>query len=371
MARVLDIIELMENIAPAALAEDWDNPGLQVGRPDAGVRHVLIALDPSFATVCAACAAGADMLITHHPLIFSPIKKFDLTTPVGRVVEQAVNSGLSIFAAHTNLDSVAGGLNDLLANIIGVSNTQPLLPGQSDQEYKLVFFVPESHADAMIRELTALPTGIIGNYRACSFSVAGTGRFIPEDGAHPYSGRVGEVSQVPEFRVETRICRRHLRQVMDKIQAIHPYETVAIDVYPVLSKETRHGIGRVGYLCPPIGLADLAMKIKRSLGLKSVRVSGPRDLNVSRVALCTGSGSSLLKSFFSSNAQVFISGDLKYHDAMDAGARGRALIDVGHFASEHIIIGELKKRLEHEAEDSGLDLKFTAWDGEADPFYSL
>ncbi|NOY70071.1 MAG: Nif3-like dinuclear metal center hexameric protein [Deltaproteobacteria bacterium] len=371
MARVLDIIELMENVAPAALAEDWDNPGLQVGWPDAEVRHVFVALDPSLAVVSAACAAGADMLICHHPLIFSSIKKFDFTTPAGRIIEKAVLSGLSIFAAHTNLDSVSGGLNDLLAGIIGVFKTRPLMPGQSEQEYKLVFFVPESHTDIMISELTALPTGIIGNYRGCFFSVAGTGRFIPHEGAHPYSGHVGEASQVPEFRVETRVCGRHLKEVMDKIQDIHPYETVAIDVYPVLSGKTRHGIGRVGRLPAPIDLAGLARKIKTSLRLKSVRVSGPQDLNVSHVALCTGSGSSLLKSFFSSNAQVFISGDLKYHDAMDVMARGRALIDVGHFASEHIIVSELKKRLEHEAVESRLDVRFTAWDGEADPFYSL
>jgi len=371
MARVSDVIAWMEKIAPASLAEEWDNPGLQVGRPDAEVRHVFLALDPSPETVSAACSAGADMLVTHHPLIFSPLSKIDLREPSGRIVAKAIDAGLTIFSAHTNLDSASGGLNDLLAGMIGMKDLMPLLPVQGDVEFKLVFFVPESHAERVYALLADLPVGKIGNYKGCLFAGPGKGRFIPQKDAHPYTGRVGRHSEVDELRVETRVFQRDLKYVMDEIKKIHPYETVAMDVYPLASRLTPHGIGRVGHLEEPVSLKALALRLKNRLDLKSVRVSGSPDMQVTRVALCTGSGSSLLKSFFADTAQVFVSGDLKYHDAMNALAEGRALIDIGHFASEHIIVAELGKRLAYEARKAGVDMKFTAWEGEKDPFFNL
>ncbi len=239
---IADMARLMEKIAPARLAEDWDNIGLQVGRMDWPVRTVWIALDPLPEVVTDACRASADLLITHHPLIFKPLKTIDFSTTIGGIIDMAARHRLGIFAAHTNLDSARGGINDVIAERIGLRDTT-VLSGETE----------------------------------------------PESG---------------------------------------------------------QGIGRVGRLETPMRLDDFARKIKQDFSLAWLRYTGNPEWTVRRVALCSGSGGSLMKDFFASGADVYLTGDLRYHDARDAENARRGLIDIGHFASEHLMVDVLAGQLE-------------------------
>lgn len=368
MVKVSDIVKILEQIAPPPLAEEWDNVGLQVGHPDRPAGHVFVALDPTPEVIDAACSAGADLLVTHHPLIFRALKSVNPATPTGAAIETAIKNGLAIYAAHTNLDSAVGGVNDVLAEKIGLSQLRVLSPQEGAGEFKLVFFVPVDHTPAMMAQLSDLPIGVIGAYSNCSFRVAGTGAFMADESARPYIGKAGEITETPEFRVEMRVRRRDLLHVIDQIRAHHPYETLAYDVYPLMAGETDTGIGRIGELKSPCSLAELARDVKLKMGVNALKFSGPPELTVKTAAVCSGSGSGLLKAFLASDAQVLITGDLRYHDAVDMTILGRGLIDVGHFPSEHIVVPVLKEKIDKAAAEAGLSVRVTAWDGESDPF---
>jgi dinuclear metal center YbgI/SA1388 family protein len=265
IAKISDITSLMECFAPLSLAEEWDNAGLQVGHKDWPVRKILVALDPALDVVAAACKNDVDLLITHHPLIFKPLKSIDFSTPVGSVIQMAVLHKMAVFAAHSNLDSAADGVNDVLARRIGIKNLK-----------------------------------VLG---AC--------------------------------------------------------------------KENGQGLGRIGELEESTDLFALALKIKKNLGLKSVKVVGKPELEVKKVAVCSGSGSGMMEDFFSSGAQVYISGDLRYHDARNVEAANLALVDIGHFESEHLIVGVLQKRLQKELSATGFEIKVEACGLENSPFIML
>ena len=272
-AVVADILKLMEGLAPACLAQQWDNVGLQVGDPRWPVTTVCVALDPTRKVVDEAARKQAGLLITHHPLIFRPLKRIDLRSEKGAVIEMALTHRIAVFAAHTNLDAAVGGVNDILARRLGLTEVTPLNPGLSAE---------------------------------CGGQTAET--------------------------------------------------------------EGRPGMGRIGRLGQAVELVHWAGLIRDRLGLKAVKISGDPRLRVERVAVCSGSGSSLMKEFFASGAQVYISGDLHYHDAMDAMAAGRGLIDVGHFASEFLVVEELARRLGERLRDAGLQVAVNAIRIEKDPF---
>ncbi|MFO7838575.1 MAG: Nif3-like dinuclear metal center hexameric protein [Desulfosalsimonadaceae bacterium] len=264
MTAVSDIIAHMEYLAPRHLAESWDNPGLQVGSPEWRVEKVLVSLDPTPEVVADACEQGADLLLTHHPFLFRAVKQIDCSTPLGRMIETAISHHLAIFSAHTNLDWVSGGLNDVLSEKIGLKNVSALRP-----------------------------------------------------------------------RAE---------------------------------EEAADGQGRIGTLDEPPDLAGLARTVKSVLGLAALRVVGDLKMPVERVAVCTGGGSGLLEAFFSSCADVFVSGDLRYHEARDAQLYQRGLIDAGHFGTEHLMVDLIRRRLASGLADSGHEVDVLASGKEADPF---
>ncbi|MCF8035964.1 MAG: Nif3-like dinuclear metal center hexameric protein, partial [Desulfobacteraceae bacterium] len=310
-------------------------------------------------------------LITHHPLIFKPLKTINVSSPTGAIIERAARDRLAVFAAHTNLDSAGDGVNDVLCEKIGVKPLAPLCPARAETQYKLVFFVPESHTAAMIQAVCQSPAGVIGNYSCCTFRSPGRGTFMPGPGADPYDGTPGQLSEVPEVRMETNVAGTDLRQVIGHIQAHHPYETMAYDVYPVDAPPSSHGLGRFASIDPPRDLSALAGDMKEALGLDSVRFSGPGDMEIHRAAVCSGGGGGVISDFLASDAQVLISGDLRYHDAVNICEAGRAMIDIGHFASERLVVPVLAQRLEAACQKAGADVRVTAWQGETDPFNYL
>ncbi len=367
-ATVGDFIDIMETLAPARLAESWDNVGLQAGHRDWRVERVWTALDPLPEVIAAACRSKVDLLVTHHPLIFKPLKRLDFDEPAGRCILQAIQNRLALYAAHTNFDSAAGGLNDIFAGRLGLTHLAALAAPAPADVYKLVVFVPVEHEQRLLAALFETPAGEIGAYRNCSFRTAGRGTFKPGQDAAPYAGERGRVNDVAEVKLEAVVAPRDLARVVAHLRSHHPYETMAYDVYPLRQADPLQGLGRVGELARPMDLTSLALAVKRAFDVQTLRVAGDPRLPVKRVAVCTGSGASLLPSFLASAAEVFISGDLRYHDARDTAAAGRGLIDVGHFASEHIFVAEVTRRLRETAATAGFDVDISGCELEKEPF---
>ena len=367
-ATVSDVVNLIEKIAPFRLAEEWDNPGLQVGNKDWPVKKTWVALDPTPDVVDAACNSKVDLLITHHPLIFDPVKSIDFTSPVGSVIHKAAVCGLTVFSAHTNLDSAEEGLNDLLAFRVGLKHTSILRGSGETGKCKFVVYVPAGHEQSVIKSLFETRAGVIGSYTCCSFRSTGKGTFRPGSSARPFIGEIGEISDVDEVRIEAVAGKKDIPEVIAHVRKSHPYEKMAYDVYPLCEYDRKSGMGRVGELEGKTELYIFAEMIKSKLALKNVKIAGNPRLSVTHAAVCAGSGSGLLKDFFNSGAQVYITGDLRYHDARAAEAEGLGLIDIGHFASEHIIVEELAKRLKVMTKEAGYDIIIEACGIERDPF---
>jgi dinuclear metal center YbgI/SA1388 family protein len=365
--RVQDLLGVLHRLFPPDLAEEWDNVGLQVGDPAAPVERVLVALDPGAAAVAAACTHGAQLLVTHHPLLFKPLHRLTLDDPVGRVLWQAVRGGVAVIAAHTNLDVAADGLNRWLAELLELADAEPLQP-LAGHLCKLVVFVPVAHAEAVADALFAGGAGQIGAYDHCSFQAAGIGTFRPGPGTTPFLGEAGRRERVEELRLETIVPQRRLSRVLEKLIKAHPYEEVAYDLIPLANQLPGAGLGRVGRLAAPVSLAALADRVKTLLGCSSVRLVGRPEQVVSRIAVCGGSGAGLIAEAQRRGADVLVTGDVKYHEARQAEDLGLALLDAGHFATERLAAAGLAARLGAEATARGWRLDILVHDGERDPF---
>jgi dinuclear metal center YbgI/SA1388 family protein len=370
-ATVAQFIHILEQLAPPRLAEGWDTVGLQLGNRDWPVNKVWTALDPLPEVVAAACENEVDLLVTHHPLFFKAINRIDCQTPQGRIAEMALSGKLAIYSAHTNLDSVKGGVNDALAGRMGLTNLRALVSPADSNSCKLVVFVPGTHLQAVLEALFSLGVGRIDNYSCCTFRSRGVGTFLPGVDASPAVGKGGELTEVQEDRIEVRLDRAEVSKVVDALKAVHPYEAMAYDVYPVSESDPRMGLGRVGDLPSALPLADLAKNLKAELHLAAVRATGDMKRRVTRLALCSGSGSSLLPAAIASGAQAYVSGDLGYHTARDAQQAGIGLIDIGHFGSEHLIVEVLAASLRGACQSAGIPAVVEAAGMEADPFHYL
>lgn len=369
---VSDIMKIVEEMAPLRLAEKWDNCGLQAGETDWPVKKILVALDPLEKVVDYACSIDADLLITHHPLIFKPLSSLDFSTPVGKIIQKTIRNKLAIYSAHTNFDSAANGLNDILAERIGLREIKLLNKISSEgRRCKLVFYVPTEYKKSVLEALFETTAGIIGDYTCCSFLSDGKGTFKPGEASTPFIGETFKIQSVDETRIETIVHKEDIETIVEHIRQYHPYETMAYDVFPLIDTELSSGLGRVGVLPEPSNLIDFAEKVKERLGLGHIKIAGNKDLIVEKVALCTGSGSSLIKDFFASGAQVYLSGDLHYHDARMVEEKGLGLVDAGHFASEILIAESLGKRLQGFCEKKNYDVEVIACTIEKDPFIIL
>ena len=365
--RIQDLVGLVHKLYAPELAEDWDNVGLQVGDPGAPLERVMVALDPCLEAVQAARTAGAQALVTHHPLLFRPIKRLTPDDAVGQVLWSAVRDGVAIVSAHTNLDSAVDGLNSWLAKKLGVEQPLPLQTLAGDY-LKLIVFVPVGHEEAVADALFSAGGGQIGAYDHVSFRSRGEGTFRPGPGAQPYIGTVGEIEKTEEFRLETILPKRKLLRVLEKMQKAHPYEEVAYDLLPLQNQVPGAGLGRIGKLDRAMILGDFAARVKASLGCNHLRLIGADAMPVRKVALCGGSGAFLLQTAHRQGADVLVTGDVKYHEARQAEELGIALIDAGHFATEQLMIDQVTKSLQAAARQHNWGVAFEAYTGEKDPF---
>ena len=366
-ARIQDLVGLIHSLFPPSLAEEWDNCGLQVGDPAASVTRVLVALDPNEAALAQTVASGAQLLLTHHPLLLRPLRSVTPGDEAGRVVLAAARQQVAILCAHTNLDRAAGGLNDWLAARLGIAGCQPLAAGDADL-LKLVVFVPEGHEAAVAEALFAAGAGHIGGYDRCSFRSAGTGTFRPGPGSNPYLGRIGETEQAAELRLETILPRALVNKTLDKLRRVHPYEEVAFDLIPLANRRSDIGLGRIGRLAEPCSLENFAARVKSALDCKALRLAGGEPKSVAKVAVCGGSGASLIGEAARQGADVLVTGDVKYHEARLAESLGLALVDAGHFATERIVVPELAALVGRIAAERGLAIEVREMGVETEPF---
>lgn len=369
IARIQDLVGLVHSLYPPALAEEWDNVGLQVGEPAAELRNVLVCLDPSEKALEAAAAVGAEAIVSHHPLLFRPLRSLTSVDETGRVVMGAVRAGIAVLCAHTNLDRGRNGLNDWLAARLGVTEAKPLAAG--GDLLKLVVFVPAGYENPVADALFAAGAGEVGRYDRCSFRSYGTGTFRPGPGTAPFLGRAGVTEAARELRLETILPRAAANRVVEKMIKAHPYEEVAYDLVPLANRRSDVGLGRIGRLEETLTLAEFARRVKDALAVNTLRLVGDPQARIGKVAVCGGSGSSLLAEAIRQGADVLVTGDVKYHEAQNAASQGIALIDAGHFATEHLMVTGLSALLQWEAEQKGLNLVFHKMKGESDPFQTI
>lgn len=324
----------LDALYPPALAEPWDAIGLVCGDPDAPVSKVLLAVDPVQDVVDEALATHCQLLVTHHPLYLHGTTSVAADDPKGKVVHALVRGGCGLFVAHTNADKAPGGVNDALAALFDLQETTALEP-VPEQLDKLVVFVPLADADTVRLAVTAAGAGAVGNYDSCTWSVTGVGTFRPLAGARPAMGQVGRFEEVEEVRLETVVPRRHRSTVLAALLASHPYESPAYDVVPLADQPSGMGLGRVGDLTAAMPLGQLvalaASVLPATVG--GVRAAGDPARMVSRLAVCGGSGDSLLGAAAASGAQAYLTADLRHHAASEA-PEGLALVDAAHWASE-------------------------------------
>ncbi|MDY0212245.1 MAG: Nif3-like dinuclear metal center hexameric protein [Desulfuromonadaceae bacterium] len=365
---VQDFIGILHRFYPPDLAQEWDNVGLQVGEPDNAVQRIMVALDPSLENLHSAHANNCQLLLTHHPLIFKPLKRISTSDPTGRIIAYALRHNISIVCAHTNLDSGTNGLNDWLAATLQLTEPQILQPSDQDRFFKLVVYAPTAHREELLQALFRGGAGHIGQYDHCAFSVEGRGQFRPGANANPFLGTPGQEEQVEETRVETIVPHRSINKVLAHMRKAHPYEEVAYDLYELHNQARTTGLGRIGKLPEPTTLAAFAHICKEQLKCATLRIVGSQDAPVHRVAVCSGSGSSALYAAKFSGADVLVTGDLKYHEAQSAAELGISVIDAGHFATEIIVATGLQNTLAPALHLHGYAAEIILAPAEKDPF---
>lgn len=365
--KVSDVLGIINSLAPFDLAEEWDNAGLQVGNPSAFAGKIMVALDAGKSAVEAAVAAGCQLLLTHHPMIFRPLKKISTADPLGRLIALAIINDLAIIALHTNFDIADGGVNDLLAERLGVSVCRPLRVTVVEDLVKLCVFVPKGHEEEVMNALFSF-SGFIGNYRDCSFQTGGVGTFKPLKGAAPFLGEINKREYAEESRIEVLLRKADVTAAVGSLIAVHPYEEPAFDIYPLVNKGKTDGLGRLGELPAAVTLSEFAVTVKERLGLDGVRFVGAANRKVRKIALCGGSGASLIRDAWNLGADVMVTGDIKYHEAREAEDLGLALVDAGHFGTEQPMIRGLTELLGKELAKKGYEAEITAFEGEKEPF---
>lgn len=353
-------------------AESWDRVGLQVGAPAASVSRVLFAVDCTDAVVAEARELGAELIVTHHPLLLRGVNFIRADEPKGRVVMDLVRAGIAHFAAHTNADSATDGVADALASAMGLVETRPLEAQPKPALDKVVTFVPPEHADAVVDALAAAGAGAIGDYDSCAFRSEGTGQFRPREGADPFIGTVGELETTPEVRVEMILPRGRRADVLAALRSAHPYEEPAYDLTELAREDSEVGLGRIGRLQRPTRAAELAQRLADAVPQTAggIKLGGDPDRLLETVAVVGGAGDSVLDAARAAGVDCYVTGDLRHHPAQDFLAHEGApvLIDVPHWAAEWMWLPCAEAFLQARATDAGVRLESSVSRINTDPW---
>ncbi|MBP6978600.1 MAG: Nif3-like dinuclear metal center hexameric protein [Bacteroidales bacterium] len=333
--KLAQIVGVLEESAPLKWQEDYDNSGLMIGDPERDVSKALICVDVTQSVLNEAVDKKCDLIISHHPLIFKGIKKLTSGSLTERMVIQAVKNDIAVYSIHTNLDNLDRGVSWALGEKIGLRHSQVLAP-RKGLLCKLVTFCPVDHADRVRQALFDAGAGCIGNYDSCSFNLTGTGSFRSGEECHPFVGETGKLHFENEVRIET-IYPVHLeKEVVRVLKDTHPYEEVAYDLYPLENEYNKMGSGIIGDLENPMEDLKFLDMVKSVSGSIVLRHSALQGQKVSKIAVCGGSGSFLIREAIARKADVFLTADLKYHDFFEADKR-ILLVDIGHYESEQFV----------------------------------
>lgn len=334
--RISEIISELERIAPPSYQEDYDNSGLIVGKPQNQVNRALISLDCTEAIVDEAINQKCELIIAHHPIVFSGLKRFNGKNYVERTVEKAIKNDIAIYAIHTNLDNVSHqGVNSRIAANLGLKNTSILAP-KSNKLLKLVTYAPKDDSTTILNALFAAGAGKIGNYSACSFSSEGFGTFKGNEQSNPSIGTPGVQHTENEMRMEVILRSHQQNTVLQALKKAHPYEEVAYELYPTLNADQDSGSGMIGELDVELQEQDFLKHLKSSMDCDTIRYTS-YDKTIKRVAICGGSGSFLLQAAKAKKADAFVTADFKYHQFFDAEEE-LMICDIGHYESEKFTI---------------------------------
>ncbi len=345
-----EIIKELETFAPKQLAEDWDNVGLTVGDKNKAVNKILVALDVIPDVIQEAIDMGADMIVTHHPMIlFQKIKNIQADDMLGKKIYALIQNGISAYCAHTNLDIAFGGTNDTLAALAGLENIEILEQTNAESLKKIVVYIPKGHENAVREAMCNAGAGFIGKYSDCTFSTEGTGTFLPREGTKPFLGEQGTLERVEEVRLETIAPQNKVSAVIEAMKKAHPYEEPAYDIYAVEQCGKRYGIGRIGTLKQPMSFEEYSLFLKDKLQLDAIRIVGKKDKKIKTVALCTGSGVEFMEQAKKMGADAYLTGDMKFHEAQRALELELCVADVTHYASEVLVVPILKQFLEQKS----------------------
>lgn len=345
MTTVAEIAAWMEHFAPSRLAESWDNVGLLTGDPSAEVQRTMTCLTVTPESAAEAIVDRADLIVSHHPVMFRAIKTLRADRPESSVLWKLARSGIAVYSPHTAFDNTEGGINDGLARRLGLREIGPLRPSPPRGSFKMVVFAPRTDREAVLNSAFAAGAGRIGAYEQCSYSGAGVGTFYGTEGSNPTLGEAGRRESVREYRVELLCPADRLAGVLAAIRSSHSYEEPAIDVYPLQAAPDGPGIGRVGRLPSPLTLAAFASDVARTLPAPTVQFAGDPARRVERLAIACGAGDDFLDDAAQIGADALLTGEARFHRALEAQSLGIGLILAGHHATERPGVEDLAGRL--------------------------
>jgi len=345
--KIKDIAAVVEEIAPLGLAQSWDNVGLLIGDGDRALKNILLTIDVTSGVVEEAKKLKTDLILSYHPVIWDGLKHIRADGPTA-VVHELIQSKIAVFSIHTALDVVAGGVNDGLAEMLGIEDAKPLgdyVEYSTEENYKLVVFVPVESLAKVTNAVFAAGAGAIGNYRDCGFHTDGTGTFLPMDGAKPAIGKRGRTESVREMRFETIVPAEKLEAVVAAMKDAHPYEMPAFDILKLFGYGSRFGLGRIGPLGKPMKVARLIERIKAQTKAKAVGLVGDTNRLVESAAVCAGTCGTIVNTVIAAGADLYLTGELKHHHALAAQEAGLTCICLSHTVSERFILKKVARQL--------------------------
>jgi dinuclear metal center YbgI/SA1388 family protein len=344
MPTVAEFAAYLERFAPCSTAAEWDNVGLLLGEPAAGVSKVMTCLTLTPDVAAEAVREGANLIISHHPVLFRGVKKLVATSGDGQAVLPLLRAGIAVYSPHTAFDNCAGGINDSLCKRLGIEKAAPLRPRDAKKQCKLVVFVPDSDLQKVSDAVFAAGAGVIGQYNECSYRLSGTGTFYGTDSTNPTVGQKGRREEVSEWRLEVVVPENLVAKVVTAMRVAHSYEEPAFDVYP-LRPGTDGGEGRIGELPRAVTLGELAKLVKERLKANAVQFVGDPAREVRTVVLACGAAGEYLSDAIKRKADVFLTGEVRFHDALTARGANVGLILPGHYATERPAVEDLAMKL--------------------------
>jgi len=364
--KIKDIAAIIEKIVPLELAQDWDNVGLLIGDPRRNVKNILLTIDITNEVLAEAKRLKTDLIISYHPVIWDGIKKI-IPDNQNSIVYDLIQADIAVFSIHTALDALPGGVNDGLAEIIGIVDGKPIgdyVENPQGDNYKLIIFVPIESAAKVSNAIFAAGAGAIGNYSNCGFAAEGTGSFLPLTGAKPAIGKKYKLEKVSEIRFETIVPAEKLDGCIAAMKKAHPYEEPAFDVFKLYNNQNKLGLGRIGKLQKPMQLKKILERVKKHTGAKAFGIIGNQNRLVKTAAVCAGSCGQIINLIIAAKADFYLTGELKHHQALAAQEAGLTCVCLSHTVSERFILKKFAKQLQKQIGQTKINISKK----DADPF---